>query len=287
MPDAESVPEKAAGSRNQRTVSVPRARPDPSVSKLALPVARPAEATLDRFAQFPENPAAAVNSGPGFAAVAQNTAPGAGTFVGLPPPSRLIGPLHLLPDGSIAVVPESSRAPPPHPPDHGLRPPPSVVPHQSGLAKRALGVVKPSAPPVIRNVDSGTPSAHAAPHGALVPPSSITIVSQIHNAPGWSPLILTTMPPAPIPASSTAPVGPLGTAAITAFCTASARSSAAAATRVSRKATTIRAGCLTHTNSPPPAPVPARRATVLAVPAPRSRMAPARGNTYRASTTSR
>ena len=117
--------------------------------------------------------AALILLGLAFPATAQNSAPDAGTFVGLPPPSKLIGPLRLMPDGTIAVVPESTRPPAPHPPAYAPALPKLVGPPENIVAKPAVTVVKPHTPPA-------TPSDPA-------PPPRATVVSQIHNAPGWQP----------------------------------------------------------------------------------------------------
>ena len=130
--------------------------------------------------------AAAILCGLVLPTKAQKSAAGGGAFVGLPPPSKLIGPLRVLPDGKIAVIPEAARPPVRHSPAHAL-PLPRVRPPKSLVVRPAITVIRPTASPDVRSGDQATPSAHAAPAYAAVPSPRPTIVSQIHNAPGWQP----------------------------------------------------------------------------------------------------
>ena len=168
--DIELVLDRATKFGNQRTVSVSHAQHESVIPKSVPLVVKHANAAFSGVAQ---KTVAAVISGSGFTAMAQNSSPNLGTFVGLPPPSKLKGPLRVLPDGSIVAVPESSRSPP-HLSDQGSLPPPPVVPPEI-TAKPSLPVVKSSGRRTVRSVESATRSAHA------IPPHT----ANIDNAPAW------------------------------------------------------------------------------------------------------
>lgn len=109
-------------------------------------------------------------------AAAQNPPSGGGSAVGLPPASVLRGTPRRLPDGSIAIAPENvqprpgATAPPPRRRETRLVPNAHVEP--------TAEVAKPPLLRVAQTVSSTASSGLRSPPGA-------TIVSQIHNAPGW------------------------------------------------------------------------------------------------------